>query len=131
MTMKAFKMFVSYSQIAVFDGTIQKPFNNWTKPLVRQGFAWRPNSVSFKTLIESGTVDVEFVIVANFFPDVNAVRAISVPFVVHHGAQIEISTISESSRVDLNAGNYQLIFETGRSADKNWCRFSARLDGML
>ena len=55
-----FQVFVSYSQLSVFDPTLSEPVNNWTSGHVAQGFAWRPGSVSFKSLSESGTHNVEY-----------------------------------------------------------------------
>ena len=43
------KLDVSYGQVGVFWAILAKPFNDWSEAHVRQGFAWRPGSVSFKT----------------------------------------------------------------------------------
>lgn len=36
----SFILDVSYSQIAVFDGSLKQPFSFWTEKHVNQGFAW-------------------------------------------------------------------------------------------
>lgn len=129
--MESSKMFVSYAQIAFFDGTLPKPFNNWTEQHVKQGFAWRQGSVSFKTLIASGEMNVEFVCVTHFSPAINSMRTISVPFSCRHEAKIEIATITDSKSVKLDFGHYQLVFETGQLDNKYWCRFTAVRHGTL
>lgn len=124
-------LLVSYSQISIFDGTLENPFNNWTEQHVRQGFSWRDGSVSFKTLIESGQLEVRILYVRKFFPDASSLRTISVPFVCQEGARIEIATITESHPVPLEAGEYQLVYETGLSESICWCRFSLVSNGSL
>lgn len=54
---------VSYSQLGVFVAGPLKPFNDWTDKHVAQGFAWRPESVSFRTLVEAGSHSVEISVV--------------------------------------------------------------------
>jgi hypothetical protein len=122
---------VSYAQITFFDGTLDNPFNDWAAQHVQQGFAWRDGSASFKTLIESGQTRVEFAQVQIFVPKSSALRSISVPFVCHEGARIEIATITESQPLQLEAGEYQLIYETWFSDGICWCRFSVVRNGNL
>jgi hypothetical protein len=108
-------LFVLYSQIAVFDPNLQKPFNEWTSEHSRQGFSWRPLSVSFAMLIDSGNMHID--IVSNTIVEIaeDTVRAIQVPFDVQDSGVIEIATITESMRVELPPGKYALIFETCES----------------
>jgi hypothetical protein len=127
----SFDLFVSYAQIAVFDGNLENPFNDWTEQHVHQGFAWREGSVSFKTLIEAGQTKVDFAQVQVFFPSSSALRSISVPFVCQEGARIEIATVTESRPIQLEAGEYQIIYETWVSEEICWCRFSVVRNGNL
>jgi hypothetical protein len=129
--MKKTSLFVSYSQIAFFNGGLLSPFNDWTPRHVAQGFSWRSESVSFKTLVESGNVDVEFVNEGGFTPARGALRIISVPFFCRESASPEIASITESREVDLEPGDHQLIFETGWRGERNWCRMTAILNGDL
>ncbi|ALV28013.1 competence protein ComJ [Pannonibacter phragmitetus] len=88
---------VSYRQLSVFASSLSQPFNDWTDQHVAQGFAWRPGSVSFRTMSEVGThiVDVEVVDRLNaVHPD--TLRAIEVPFEVPPDGEIEIGSISET-----------------------------------
>ena len=56
--MEKFIIDVSYSQIAVFNSELENPFNDWTDQHVLQGFSWREESGSFKTLVfETGYSD--------------------------------------------------------------------------
>lgn len=107
---------VSYSQLAVFASSLSQPFNDWTDQHVAQGFAWRPGSVSFRTMSESGThlVDIEVVDRLNaVHPD--AVRAVEVPFEVPADGEIEIGSIAETVPLTLPAGSFVLRCEFLRS----------------
>lgn len=103
---------VSYSQLAVFDHSLDRPFNEWTDRHVAQGFAWRPGSVGFRTVDESGqhlvTVRLD---AGERDPPPDAIRVIDVPFEVPPGGAIEIGSISDSKPLMLPSGRYQLRFE--------------------
>lgn len=114
---------VSYSQIAVFNGGVDDPFSVWTDQHVAQGFAWRPESVSFKTLIDAGPTSVE-VVVADHMPSPSGLRAIAVPFECSEEGEVEVASISDSRIFVVPSGQYQLLFETGYSDEGNWCKFT-------
>ncbi|WP_162125711.1 competence protein ComJ [Pseudoxanthomonas wuyuanensis] len=117
-----FELFVSYSQIAVFRHDLQSPFNSWTDEQVRQGFSWRPGSVSFKVLIESGTCSLEiFDEPFHEFSNKDCIRAIEVPFEVPKNGKVEIASISEGHIITISAGTVQLRFE---AFDNNVIRLS-------
>ncbi|MFG1400280.1 competence protein ComJ [Roseixanthobacter pseudopolyaromaticivorans] len=103
---------VSYSQVTVFDHSLERPFNQWTEKHVAQGFSWRPRSAAFRTIAEGGqhivTVAVD-VIENGQSPD--AVRIIEVPFEVPADGTIEIGSISDSYILEIPAGIYKLRFE--------------------
>jgi Competence protein J (ComJ) len=122
--MEAFNLSVSYSQIAIFDGRMNNPFNDWTDTHVQQGFSWRPESVSFKTLAEYGTFKVEVVAIPAFKARFDTIRAISVPFLVKEGSLIEVASIGSSKVIKILSGTYELFFETGLDSEINWCRIS-------
>jgi hypothetical protein len=110
--MATFRVFVSYSQLSVFDPSLAKPFNNWTRVHVAQGFAWRPGSASFKTLSESEAYDVELLFGEGERPILShALRVIEVPFLVPGSGSIEVASISDGQRLELPPGSYQLRFE--------------------
>jgi Competence protein J (ComJ) len=109
-TESRFRLSVSYSQIAVFDGGLKNPFNSWTEAHVKQGFAWRPGSVSFATLEGGGCHHVE-VLAERAEMSPQAIRAIQVPFEVPANGSIEIASIADSVPVRMPAGTYQLRFE--------------------
>ena len=125
-----FSIDVSYSQISVFNSLLDNPFNNWTPQHVAQGFSWRPGSVSFKTLIDSGPICVE-VRMAEALPMPTGTRAISVPFVCPLGGTVEVSSITGGQETDIPPGNYQLLFETGSRDEINWCRFTFVHNGVM
>lgn len=112
MTSVEISIFVSYSQIAVFDHSLENPFNQWTDKHVAQGFSWRPGSAAFRTIAEGGrhlvTVTVD---IAEDEPPPSAVRIIDVPFEVPADGAIEIGSISDSSLLDIPSGLYRLRFE--------------------
>ncbi|MEQ8853633.1 MULTISPECIES: competence protein ComJ [Gimesia] len=121
--MEKFIVDVSYSQIAVFNSGLENPFNDWADQHVLQGFSWREESVSFKTLIEAGPMVVE-VRKSESMPTPNGLRVITVPFKCPHGNKVEISSIADGQVVSIEGGNYQLIFETDISDDQCWSRFT-------
>jgi hypothetical protein len=103
---------VSYSQIAVFDPSLERPFNEWTEKHVAQGFSCRPGSVAFRTIEESG----EHLVTVGLTPGEGdaapgAIRIIDVPFEVPPGGIIEIGSISDGARLKVPPGIYQLRFE--------------------
>jgi hypothetical protein len=105
-------MTVSYSQMAVFDPTLRRPFNEWTRGHVAQGFSWRPGSVAFRTVQESGPHLVMASVVAyQVEPMSEVIRAIDVPFEVPPEGTVEIGSISDSTSFELPPGLYQLRFE--------------------
>lgn len=107
---------VSYSQIAVFVADIAEPFNDWTELHVDQGFSWRPETVSFKTL-KDGETEVRVKFSNQFELDQATVRAIQVPFSVPSLGNLEIASISDGFRAEIAAGEYALLFEVGVSED--------------
>lgn len=107
---------VSYSQLAVFASALSQPFNDWTDQHVAQGFAWRPGSVSFRTVAEASSHLVEIEVVDRLgavHPD--AARAVEVPFEVPADGAIEIGSISETVPVTLPTGSFLLRCEFLRS----------------
>ena len=105
-------IYVSYSQISVFDPSLPNPFNDWSPQHVAQGFSWRPQSVSFRTLAEAGRHDVEILVTDDEVALLaSAERAIEVPFCLARGRLIEVASISDGSRVELSPGTYGLRFE--------------------
>jgi hypothetical protein len=110
---------VSHGQLAVFASSLQHPFNDWTDRHVAQGFAWRPGSVSFLTLVESGLHSIEIKLaehVGALHDD--AVRAIEVPFEVPADGAIEVGGILNSVPLSLRPGRCLLR-----------CEFLKHIDG--
>ena len=103
---------VSYSQLAVFDHALERPFNRWSDRHVAQGFSWRPGSVAFRTIEEGGQHLVTVRLDAHEGePAPSAIRVIDVPFEVPLNGAIEIGSISDSVSLELPSGVYQLRFE--------------------
>lgn len=122
-----FNIFVSYSQICVFDPSLPNPFSDWTQEHVEQGFAYRPGAVSFRTILEAGRVQINV-----HLRDYTAVlttgvrRAIEVPFSVRSDGSVEIASISESQALELPSGLYALRFEdfTAPDAESGACKLT-------
>lgn len=112
MAATSFSIYVLYSQLCVFWSSLPQPFNNWLQAHVDQGFAWRPGSVSFRTLDEEGTHNVELVVSGQAIEiSKDAIRVIEVPFDVPIDGEIEVASISESVPISLAAGGYLLRCE--------------------
>ena len=114
---------MAYSQLVVFARALQQPFNDWTDRHVSQGFAWRPGSVSFRSMSESGQYSVEIVVsdhVGSVHPE--AVRAVEVPFEVPADGAIEIGSILKTIPLSLPVGSYLLRCEFLQPADAEGSR---------
>jgi hypothetical protein len=121
----AFRLYISYSQIAVFRAGLETPFSDWTQAHVDQGFAWRPESVSFRCLGETGEAAVSVTVKSHLTLRPDAVRVIQVPFVVPPGGRLEIASITDAAEVQIDEGAYALVFETGTGSNgAMWCDFS-------
>lgn len=111
-----FQLELAWSQISVFDANLADPFNDWTEKHLRQGFSWRSGSVSFKLPVRAGRIGVHVGLVDGFSVDPSATVAIVVPFITWAGV-IEISSITESELIEVDTGNYSLLFQSGVHAD--------------
>lgn len=107
-----FRLPLAWSQLSVFDESLTDPFNDWTAAHLSQGFSWRPGSVSFRLPIRAGAVDVtvDFVDSLELFDQSR--WAIVVPFHTW-GGRVEVSTITESQVIELPAGAFSLLYQTG------------------
>jgi len=105
--------------------SLQNPFNNWTKPLVQQGFTWRPGSAGFRAL-DDGDTEVTVNIYqpgATIAVNPAAIRAIQVPFHVTE-ENLEVASISDSHPIRIPPACYLLVFQTGLSdQDAIWAHF--------
>lgn len=118
-------LYVSYSQISIFKSGLEDPFNDWTDDHVEQGFSWRKESVSFKTLSEAGNVLLFIKIEDRITIYDNCLRAIMVPFELNDSNLAEIASITDSVEIEIPKGKYSLIFQTGKfENNEEWCLFS-------
>jgi hypothetical protein len=117
-----FSLELAWSQVSLFDANLLDPFNDWNERHLHQGFTWRPGSVSFRTCERFGEVDVEIDLVGSLKVEQDARRAIIVPFTTW-GGTIEISTIAQSEVIDIPAGRYALLFQTGIRNGRQWVSF--------
>lgn len=103
---------VSYGQLAVFASSLKQPFNDWTDQHVSQGFAWRPGSVSFRSMVEAGRHSIE-IDVANHVGAVHAdaIRVVEVPFEIPADGAVEVGSIAETVQLSLPAGSFLLRCE--------------------
>lgn len=122
--MDPFSLEVTYSQISVFQSHLKDPFNDWTDAHVSQGFSWRPGSVSFRTLDVDGPASVVVEKGPTLDVSPSAIRAIQVPFHVPVGVDVEIGTLTGTVVMELEPGDYTVLFEHGRCHDSRmWCKF--------
>jgi hypothetical protein len=122
-------LYVSYNQISIFKSGLEDPFNDWNDDHVAQGFSWRKESVSFKTISESGNVYIYVQIEDRITIYDNCLRAIMVPFELDDSNFAEIASITESLEIEIPKGKYNLIFQTGKfDNNEEWCLFSFSKD---
>ncbi|CAM2005299.1 competence protein ComJ [Acanthopleuribacter pedis] len=98
-----------YGQVCVFDPGLNDPFNDWDDIHVKQGFAWRPGSVSFSVPL-SGYWDFNIEINSSFDRENGEyIRGISVPFIIQEN-QVEIGGVISSEVYGIETGTYELLF---------------------
>lgn len=123
------KISVSYRQICLFSKKLKKPFNDWTKIHSSQGFAWRPGSVSFATIVDSGKYAVSLDFPRSVKLHEATTRAITVPFHVFSKSTYEIASISDGLDIELGPANYQLVFQDWSVGEVLRCSLSFIVDG--
>lgn len=119
-----FRIFITHGQICVFDPKLPKPFNDWSEKHVRQGFSWRKGSVSFKTIVDGGMIDVTVRHKATIKLSKDSRRSIRVPFTVPQNGLIEVGSISDTRIIEMSPGNVDMFFETGVIEEKMWASFT-------
>lgn len=117
--MRQFTLDISYSQIAVFVVGLKDPFNDWTDAHAGQGFCWREGSVSFVTAAKTGKGKVSIVRTEQAALAPDAILAFSVPFTVTNKA-VEIASVTASEVVDIDDGDYELVYQTGKTGVTPW-----------
>lgn len=118
-----FTLEISHCQIAVFDRGLTLPFNDWTEEHFDQGFVWRPRSVSFRTPTRAGVASIEIVQAEELTPHPDSLLTIAVPFEVKT-TEIEIASIFSGQGVEVEPGDYELIFESSKSQPRPWVRLT-------
>jgi Competence protein J (ComJ) len=114
MSNERYEIDVLYRQIALFKNDAEQPFPYWTDAHVRQGSAWRNESVGFARL-QGGRHLVE-VQLSDETADGGAVRVIEVPFdVPSTEGPLRISTPctypDDEITFELPSGSYALRFD--------------------
>ena len=117
--MRQFSLEISYSQIAIFNAALDRPFNNWTEAHFNQGFCWRDGSVSFRTAAKAGQGKITIERPAKRTLRDDVVLAISVPFKVTDDT-IEVASVFKGEVVEIEAGDYELVYQTGRVGVTPW-----------
>ncbi|MBS1792803.1 MAG: hypothetical protein JSS81_03055 [Acidobacteria bacterium] len=108
MLIDTFELYFAYNQFMIFDTSVKLPGNDWTDEHIRQGFARRPSSINFSTLIDFGTANV-IVYKGSYILDNSDERVIAVPFLCVSG-KVRIEGPEEISPriVKIEQGNYKL-----------------------
>jgi hypothetical protein len=113
---------LAWSQVSLFDANLKDPFNDWTEHHLLQGFSWRPGSVSFRTPLRYGEIDITVEMITAIALKADAQRAIVIPFTTW-GGLVELSTIAQSELIDISPGRYAVLFQTGIRNGRSWCSF--------
>jgi hypothetical protein len=99
-----------YRQICIFDADLRDPFNDWSDAHTRQGFSWRPGSVSFGTISDSIDYSLTLEIVPEPVQVSGALCAIAVPFTVPASGRVEVGGVMGGHALQLPPGHYRLFF---------------------
>ena len=112
------RLYFSYSQVMVYDQSVQLPGCDWTEVHTAQGFARRGSVVNFNTPLEFGYADAE-VRREGYQPQREYQRVIAVPFRVTSGKVVvegpEETTVERS--ISLPPGHYRLVAAQYVTAD--------------
>ncbi len=114
---------VSCNQICVYDPDLDEPFNDWSAAHVRQGFSWRPGSVSFAAA-ENVETDIDIARCVSLSLDARSMRAIAVPFTVPAHGRVVVGSVGDEREADVGPATYELVFELGWCDGSQWCRLS-------
>jgi hypothetical protein len=102
---------ISYKTLTLHRAGLALPFNDWRPEHIRQGFSWRPESVSFRTVDpEVNTNRVEVSLRDQYTPPPAARRIIRVPFEVGEAGVEVTSPVSDAWAIALPPGHYALFF---------------------
>jgi hypothetical protein len=119
------KLGFDYQQIWVFQAGLENPINKATRQHFEQGFAWRPGSVTFRTLIHAGIAEIGLSVwESSQSPSADAKRIIDVPFEVPDDGRVEVGGFASRAIVDLPPGLYTLRFEAFEPNSPAYCRIS-------
>ena len=122
-----FELVILYRQIAVFQGGLENPFNDWNDQQWFQGFSWRFESVSFVMPDDDVKAKIYLCVSSQLELRSDAIRTIEVPFTVLENEVIEIASITQGELFKIKRGSYSLLFETGfDDEDVMWRQFSFR-----
>ncbi|NJK64983.1 MAG: hypothetical protein HC921_21785 [Synechococcaceae cyanobacterium SM2_3_1] len=117
-----FILFSFYSQVEIHQSDLELPGNMWEEEHVNQGFSWRPGSVSFGLLIDTGYVHTKIYLSNIVGTDKEPERRIVVPFRVSPSGLVKVSDTVRDELIEIPQGNYRLTFEVGRLDKENeWC----------
>lgn len=112
---------ISHSIIAVFRASLDQPFNAWTTANEKQGFSWRPGSVTFATINDGVVYSVEYNVKAKFDKiKSESIRVIDVPFEATVDCQVLIGSIFPEITLELTANMYALRIELSPSGSPDY-----------
>jgi hypothetical protein len=129
MLLKSFHHFPNYHTIDIYNFSLDKPLNNWSRGKAKK-FSWRPESVSFETKSDCFLVSTNIYLEEVVKISSEAKRAILVPFYVNKDLKIGFSELvfDENDTIELCEGWYRLLFCDGWSGEGNinqdnseWC----------
>ncbi|MDF2646817.1 MAG: competence protein [Paenibacillus sp.] len=104
------ELLVSYSQIAIYNKSLENPFSAWTDHHINQGFAWREGTVSFCTL-DDVMSEIEVSIEVKVSQSKESIRSIVVPFEVKTKGITISSILSKQYDYEIPEGLYELLFQ--------------------
>jgi hypothetical protein len=109
MTRLVRQLSLSYSQLNVFNSQLKNPLNNWNSDYVKQGFSWREKSLSFNTILDSGTCNLTLYVDTDFIQS-KYIRAIAVPFTVDENGIIELGSMDDFFQLKILSGSHEVVF---------------------
>ena len=112
---------ISYNQIVVFDTSLKRPFNDWTKQHVHQGFSMRKWSIWFGTTIDWWSCELNIKINKPYVLNPSSTDAILVPFYTDSW-KIGVWWLFDFQIFEIIPWEYELFYEVGmKNSDEMFC----------
>jgi Competence protein J (ComJ) len=101
---------INYSQLILYQPSIERPGHVWGDAELDQGFAWSPGIVSFGVPEHALVCRVEISIASSFEISADAISCLRVPFSIDESTTY-VGSVFHYNSVKIDFGKYALFYE--------------------